>query len=41
MTTATPIRETVICPICFEPISRTDWDSIGCCLTPSEREEIQ
>lgn len=41
MSTTTPTRATVICPVCWQSISRRDWDSIGCCLTPSEREEIR
>lgn len=38
-TTQTPPEyKTVICPVCWKPISRKRWDDEGCCLTPTERE---
>lgn len=41
MSTATPTHTTVICPVCWHAIPRDQWDSVGCCLTISEREEIR
>ena len=41
MPTAAPQHETVICPVCWNPIPRERWDAFGCCLTPQEREVIR
>lgn len=40
MSTTTPQRTTVVCPVCWREITREQWER-GCCLTPQEREVIR